>query len=227
MSDEIFDLSKCDVDGVDIFNKGQYYRLRKWEDSSVGGNRNLDYALGELEKFSSKLGVFDDVRVESVRVYESAVDAKVLRGRSVELVIACCVYIGCRLAHAPFSVVEVAEVCGVGSNKILKVSKVICKAIGVRLPLVRAVDYVERYCNVLGLSDRVVERARVMCKEADECGLVNGKSPATVVSGVLYLSALLMGEKRTQRDVADVCGVSDVALRKYIRLLREELSLPL
>ena len=66
-----------------------------------------------------------------------------------------------------------------------------------------------------------------MCNEADECGLVNGKSPATVVSGVLYLSALLMGEKRTQRDVADVCGVSDVALRKYIRLLRDELSLPL
>ena len=41
----------------------------------------------------------------------------------------------------------------------------------------------------------------------------------------MYVSALLHGEKRTQREVADVAGVTEVTIRNRYKELLEELKL--
>ena len=41
----------------------------------------------------------------------------------------------------------------------------------------------------------------------------------------LYVAALINGEKRTQREVADVAGVTEVTIRNRYKELLEELKL--
>ena len=41
----------------------------------------------------------------------------------------------------------------------------------------------------------------------------------------MYVSALLHGEKRTQREVADVAGVTEVTIRNRYKELLDELKL--
>ena len=109
----------------------------------------------------------------------------------------------------------------------MKIYKIICKELKIKLPLMKPESYITRYCELLEVSDSITDRAITMCKEADEANIINGKSPTTVASTTIYLSSVIMGQKVTQRDIADTVGVSDVAIRKYAKILKDELSLPL
>ena len=46
-----------------------------------------------------------------------------------------------------------------------------------------------------------------------------------VAAAALYVSALINGEKRTQREVADVAGVTEVTIRNRYKEILEELGL--
>ena len=211
------------------FNKGQWYRLRKWdtEQKQKGVNRNLAYALNELEKISDKLEVTDKVKIDSVKVYTDSVEHEILKGRSVETIIYSSIYISCRLNRLPFSAGDISSLCNIKVKQLLGTSKLICKECDIKLPLMSAKDYIPRYCELLNVSDTVMDRAITLCDEADDEGLVNGKAPTTVAAASIYLSSVIMGQKVTQRSVADVVGVSDVAIRKLCKVLKEGLSLPI
>ena len=211
------------------FNKGQWYRLRKWDKEQKQANisKNLAYALNELEKLSDKLEISDKVKIDSVQTYTGAVEHDVLKGRSVEVIIASSIYIACRLNRLPFSAVEISHLCNIKTKQLLSVSKIICKETGIKLPLLSAKDFIPRYCELLEVSDTVCDRSLTLCDEAEEANLINGKSPTAVAASSIYLSSVIMGQKVTQRRVADVVGISDVAIRKHCKVLREKLSLPI
>ncbi len=58
-------------------NRAQLYRLRKWQRRirvSNATERNLAFALSELDRMSSALGLPRNIRENSARVYRDAVD---------------------------------------------------------------------------------------------------------------------------------------------------------
>jgi len=56
-------------------------------------------------------------------------------------------------------------------------------------------------------------------------GLTSGRGPTGIAAAALYVSALLHGEKRTQREVAEVAGVTEVTIRNRYKELLKELNL--
>ena len=214
---------------TDLFNKGQWYRLKKWNTNQKQKNmsRNLAYALTKLEEYCNKLELNEEVKIDTVKIYTDSMEHNLLSGRSVEVVMASTIYISCRLHKQPYSVSEVATLLNVTTKQVMKTYKIICKELKIKLPLMPPEAYIPRYCEQLNLSKSIEDRAITMCKEADEANIVKGKSPITVASTTIYLSSIIMGQKVTQRDVADTVGVSDVAIRKYAKILRNELSLPI
>lgn len=214
---------------TDLFNKGQWYRLKKWNKNNKEKNmsRNLAYALTKLDEYCNKLNLNEKVKIDTVKTYTDAVEHNILSGRSVEVVMASSIYIACRLHQQAYSVSEIASLLNVTTKQVMKVYKIICKELGIKLPLMRPESYIPRYCELLELSESVCDRARTMCEEAEEENIINGKNPTTVAATTIYLSSIIMGQRVTQRDVAEAVGVSDVAIRKYARVLKEDLSLPL
>ncbi|MBR3363052.1 MAG: transcription initiation factor IIB family protein [Bacilli bacterium] len=214
---------------TDLFNKGQWYRLKKWNTYNKEKNmsRNLAYALSKLEEYCNKLNLSEKAKIDTVKTYTDALEHNILSGRSVEVVMASSIYIACRINQCPYSVAEIATLCNVTQKQVMKIYKIICKELKIKLPLMKPESYITRYCELLEVSDSITDRAITMCKEADEANIINGKSPTTVASTTIYLSSVIMGQKVTQRDIADTVGVSDVAIRKYAKILKDELSLPL
>ena len=62
-------------------------------------------------------------------------------------------------------------------------------------------------------------------KKAEISELTSGRGPAGIAAAALYVSALMNDEKKTQREVADVAGITEVTIRNRYKELIEKLGI--
>ena len=62
-------------------------------------------------------------------------------------------------------------------------------------------------------------------EKAQKAELTSGRGPTGIAAAALYVAALMHGEKRTQREVADVAGVTEVTIRNRYKELLDKLDL--
>ena len=55
--------------------------------------------------------------------------------------------------------------------------------------------------------------------------LTSGRGPTGVAAAAIYIASILCGDRRTQREVADVAGVTEVTIRNRYKELAEELDI--
>ena len=229
MTDKNLKLKEVDInkleESVNPFNKAQWYRLQRGKkDVESSGNRNLDYAFNMIQDYSRKLELDKDTVDTICNVYDCCVEKDILRGRSIEYLVSSTVYIGLRLDGIVRSSSEVCEVCKVGEKEMLRLTRVICKECGYRLPLLTPQDFVPRCVEALGVGKAVEDKTYSLLEECEVAGLCNGPSPTSMCAVCLYVACTVCDERRTQRDVADVCGVTDVTIRSRLRNIRKTLD---
>jgi len=206
--------------------RAQYYRLRKWHKRlTKSKDRNLGFALSELNSMVSNLNLPESVHEEVARLYEKAVDKGLVRGRSMESIISALLYIVARKQGTPRTLDEISEASGIEKREIGRAYRYVARELGLRILPAKPQDYVPRFAGKLQLSGEVQARARQILKEAREKDLLSGKGPTGLAAAALYIAAVLEGEKRTQREVADVVGVTEVTIRNRYKELAEKLGL--
>ena len=206
--------------------RAQYYRLTKWQKRLVESkDRNLSFALSELQRLVSFLGLPKSVHEEVAKKYEQAVDRGLVRGRSMESVIAALLYTVCREMGTPRTLEEIAEASGVERREIGRTYRYIARELTMRILPAMPQDYVPRFASMLGLSDKVQARAIRLLELAKKYEATSGKGPTGVAAAALYIAAVLEGEKRTQREIADAIGVTEVTIRNRFKELCEKLGL--
>ena len=62
-------------------------------------------------------------------------------------------------------------------------------------------------------------------RKAEGSELTSGRGPAGIAAAGLYVAALLNNEKKTQREVADVAGITEVTIRNRYKELLDKLGL--
>ena len=62
-------------------------------------------------------------------------------------------------------------------------------------------------------------------KKAVKKGLISGRGPTGVAAAAVYIASAIYGERRTQKEVADVAGVTEVTIRNRYRELKKELKI--
>jgi transcription initiation factor TFIIB len=206
--------------------RAQYYRLRKWHKRlTKSKDRNLGFALSELNSMISNLNLPESVHEETARLYEKAVDQGLVRGRSMESIISAIIYIVARKQGTPRTLDEISDASGIEKREIGRAYRYVARELGLRILPAKPQDYVPRFAGKLQLSGEVQARARKVIKEASERDLLSGKGPTGIAAASLYIAAVLEGEKRTQREVADVVGVTEVTIRNRYKELAEKLGL--
>ena len=79
-----------------------------------------------------------------------------------------------------------------------------------------------KYAQQLKLSDKVVKSAFKILKDNKKYINSSGVTPKVRSASILYIATILNGEKRTQREVADIASIGVVSLRiRYKELLKE------
>lgn len=101
--------------------RSQMHRLRKWQErirTKDAGERNLQFALSEIDRMASALGVPRSVREVASVIYRRALDEDLIRGRSIEGVATSALYAACRQEGIPRSLDEVADVSRVSQKEL-------------------------------------------------------------------------------------------------------------
>ena len=86
-------------------------------------------------------------------------------------------------------------------------------------------DYIARFASALSLTAETQSKSVEIIERAQEIELTSGRGPTGIAAAALYVAALINGEKRTQREVADVAGVTEVTIRNRYKELLSELDL--
>ncbi len=217
---------KSDIYGLGAKDKNKFFRLRKWQYRiSTAIERNLKLALAELKRVSSYLKLPKSVEEEAARIYTMAVQRGLVRGRSMESVVAGALYAACRRHEVPRTLDELSESSGIEKKEIGRTYRFITREIGISILPSNPADYIPRFASALKLSPETQSKSVEIIEHAQRVELTSGRGPTGIAAAALYVAALINGEKRTQREVADVAGVTEVTIRNRYKELLDRLDL--
>ena len=217
---------KADLSKLSSRDRNKFYRLRKWQHRiSTAIERNLKLALAELKRISSYLKLPKAVEEESAQIYSLAVQRGLVRGRSMESVVAGAVYAACRSHEVPRTLDELSEASGIDKKEVGRTYRFITRELGLNILPSNPMDYISRFASALDLSPKTQSKAIDILDKAQKAELTSGRGPTGIAAAALYVAALIHGEKRTQREVADVAGVTEVTIRNRNKELLEKLNL--
>lgn len=219
-----------DIRGVKISPKkqAQLYRMRKWHKRvsiATSMERNLAIALAELDRIASSLGLPENIKESAALLYRRVVKEELIRGRLIESVVSAVIYAICRMHGIPRTLDEIARASGIEKKEIGRAYRFIKVELDVDVPLTDPSQYVPKFAAALKLGPPVQEEAVKLIKKSVKKGLISGRGPTGVAAAALYIASAMHGEKRTQKEVADVAGVTEVTIRNRYRELKKELGL--
>ncbi len=213
---------------IGLKKKMELMRLRKWHvrarvQSSV--ERNLSQASMELDRLAAQLGLPKRAVDRALEIYKKALETGLVRGRSIESVMAAAVYAACREMRIPRTLDEISKYTRAGRKDVARCYRLLVREASIKIPLPSAVDFAPRIGNVLKLSGSTIRMAIDILKRAQEQGLTAGKDPAGLAAAAIYIAAMKNGEMRTQKEVARAAQVTEVTVRNRYKELVKKLKI--
>ena len=86
-------------------------------------------------------------------------------------------------------------------------------------------DYISRFWSQLNHSSDVQIKAIEIIKKALNKELTSGRGPTGMAAAAMYIASILCGECRTQREVSEISGVTEVTIRNRYKELAYELDI--
>ena len=209
-------------------NRAQIYRLRQWQRKIRISNaleRNLMVALSALDRMSSGLGLPRTVRETAAMIYRKAALRNLIRGRSAEGITAASLYAACRQCNVPRTLDEISKAAHMSKKEIGRNYRFIARELKLKLLPTSPQDYISRFCSDLKLSSDVQVKTLEILKEAAKHELTSGRGPTGIAAAALYIATVLCGERRTQKNIAEVLGVTEVTIRNRYKELAEKLDI--
>lgn len=180
------------------------------------------FALSEIDRMSSALGLPRDIKEGASGLYHKARKKQLTKGRSIEEITSAILYITCRQYGVPRTLKEIKAVSKVGQKEIGRAYRFLLRELSLKLSPTSPVEFVPRFCSKLGLDEEVRIKAIEIIKEAMEKELANGRNPIGIAAAAIYIAVILYGKQRTQKEVSDVTGVTEVTIRNiYPELIKE------
>ena len=143
----------------------------------------------------------------------------------MESVIAACLYAACRSYNIPRTLDEMATASDVERKEIGRTYRFIIRKLGIKVTQSSPKDYISRFSSLLQLSPKTQNEALNVLKDAEKVELTSGRGPAGIAAAALYVAALMNDEKKTQREVADIAGITEVTIRNRYKELIDKLDL--
>ena len=206
--------------------RAQYYRMTKWQKRLIRSkDRNLSYALSELQRVVSFLGLSRAIHEKIAKYYNEAVNRNLIRGRSIEAVIAALTYAVTREMGSPRTLEEILQVCNVDKREVGRAYRFLARELKIRILPADPASFIPRFCSMLGLSDKVQAKALEIIKKVKKIGLSSGKGPTGIAAAAIYIASVLVGERRSQREIADILGITEVTIRNRFKEIVTKLGI--
>ncbi|NWJ56946.1 transcription initiation factor IIB [Marine Group I thaumarchaeote] len=208
--------------------KSTIERLRTWDSRSQVHepvDRNFRQAFSELDRLKDKLAVGDAVIEKTAYIYRKALEKGLVRGRSISALIASALYAACRDTETPRTLKDIAQASNIKRKDIARCYRLLLRELNLKMPVVNPISCISRIASKAGLSEKTKRKATKILQRAEELKISAGKDPMGLAAAALYVSCVTLGENKTQRDVAEAAGVTEVTIRNRYKGLKVALNL--
>ena len=208
--------------------KSTIERLRTWDSRSQVHepvDRNFRQAFSELDRLKDKLALSDAVIEKTAYIYRKALDKGLVRGRSIPGLVAASLYAACRNTETPRTLSDVANGINIKRKDVARCYRLLLRELDLKMPVVDPIKGVSRIASIADLNEKTKRKALEFLKEATRIEVSAGKDPMGLAAAALYLACVMMGENKTQKDIAQAAGVTEVTIRNRYKGLKEALKL--
>jgi len=206
--------------------KAQIYRLRKWQRRirvSDATERNLAFALSEISKIANALNLPKNILETASVIYRKAVKERLIRGRSIQGVTAAAVYVACRQCGLARTLEEIAQASNISKKEVGRSYRFLIKELDYFIPPLKPSQYIAKFSNQLAMAGKVEEIAHKILANARELKLTSGRGPTGIAAAASYIASVLTGERKTQREIAEIAQVTEVTIRNRYKELVDRL----
>ena len=207
--------------------KAQIYRLRKWQRRiriSDATERNLAFALSEISKITNNLNLPRNVLETASVIYRKAVKEHLIRGRSIQGVTAAAIYVACRQCGVARTLEDISQASPMDKKEVGRSYRFLIKELHYFIKPVKPGKYITKFCNQLTMQGNVEEVAHKILFAAKELKLTSGRGPTGIAAAASYIASVLTGERKTQREIAEIAQVTEVTIRNRYKELVERLE---
>lgn len=213
---------------LDVAMRTTMGRLRSWDfrtQAHSPTDRNLRQAFSELDRFKDKLGLSDAVVEKTAYIYRKAQEKGLVRGRTISATVGASLYIACRETGASRTLKDIAQIGNIKRKDLARIYRIVVMELDLKIPLIDPMKCIVRVSNKANLSERTKRLAMKIMNTVTKTGISAGKDPMGLAASVLYLACLSTGENRTQTDIADAAGVTEVTVRNRYKSLKSQLEI--
>lgn len=207
--------------------KSTINRLRIWDGRTQvhkTAEKNLRQAFNDLSRLQDKLGLSEAITEKTAYIYRKAIEKDLIKGRSISALIAAALYVACRDAEIPRTLIEVCDASNVKRKELTKCYRLLIQELNLKVPVINTVQCVARIGNNLGISEKTKRYAIKIINEYQQSGEIAGKSPTGIAATAIYLATIKMNEKFSQREVADAANITEVTIRNRSNSIKKVLN---
>ncbi|MFL6469422.1 MAG: transcription initiation factor IIB family protein [Nitrososphaeraceae archaeon] len=182
--------------------RARMQRLRTWDlrTSYTYLDKNLTQAFDELDILKDKLALSDAVVEKAAYIYRKVEDRGLVRGRTISGIMAAAIYAACREVGTLWTLRDIAATSDVKRK-----------------------DIARNYRMLLLEFDFKVPNADPMYMMVSGREIAAGKDPMGIAASILFISCIKTGEYRTQSQIANASGVTEVTVRNRYKELKSKL----
>jgi len=200
-------------------------RAVKWNTRITWEKRNLLIATTELKRICSNLNLPSHIKLEAIKLYKEAFKKKLLRGRSINSMIAASIYLAIRLKKIPRTLQEILDESSESEKDIRRCYRVLIRELNIKSPNTNPSDLIPTYIATLKLDPSIEINSTKIVNAYSERFSTSGKDPKGIVAGAIYLACRMKELELTQKDIAEVVGVTEVTLRSRYKELSTKLKI--
>ncbi len=207
--------------------KAQIYRLRKWQKRirvSDARERNLAIALSEISKIANKLNLPKNLIETASVIYRKAVKKRLIRGRRIQGVTAAAIYVACRQCGLARTLEDISKASTVDKKEVGRCFRFLLNKLDYFIPPVKTSQYITKFSNQITMDGNTEELAHKIFFVTKELRLTSGRGPAGIAAAVSYIASVLTGERKTQREIAEIAQITEVTIRNRYKELVERLQ---
>jgi len=212
---------------IDASIRSKMERLKVWDfrsHSHDSTNKNLMQAFNELDKLKDKLGLPDAVIERTAYIYRKARKRGLVRGRTIDGILTAAIYIACRDLGVPKTLKEVAAAISIRFKTLSRSYRILVTELDISTPpVIDPMKCIVKVANNADLNENTKRRAMDVMNNITKREISAGKHPMAVAATVLYVSCLNTGVNKTQTDIADAAGITEVTLRNRYKDLKDKL----
>ena len=161
----------------------QMWRLRKWQihsrvHSSI--DRNLAQAMAELDRLSGKVSISQPIKEKAAVIYRKALEKRLVRGRSINSIVAAALYAACRGSGTPRSLREIGEASLADERDVARCYRLLLQELDVHMPTTDPLTYVSKIAKENGVSGKTQGAAIAILREDRRKRVAAGKDPMGV-----------------------------------------------